>query len=54
MEGKNNQKKNSVIYFYSIKDIKYGCFSNFSNHSFILKGKKWLTSEHYFQVFFFL
>ena len=37
------------IYFYNIKN-PYGCFSNFSDHSFDLDGKTWKTSEHYFQA----
>jgi len=28
----------------------YGCFSNFSRHPVFLKGKRWPTSEHYFQA----
>ncbi len=38
-----------AIYFYKISD-EYGCFSNFSHYSFNLDGKKWMTSEHYFQA----
>lgn len=38
-----------AIYFYRIND-KYGCFSNFAHYSFELDGKKWMTSEHYFQA----
>ena len=38
-----------MINFYSTKGA-YGCFSNFSRHSVFLKGKKWPTSEHYFQA----
>src|SRR5262249_17434634 len=29
---------------------EYGCFSNFSRHAIFLKGKRWPTSEHYFQA----
>src|SRR5262249_32855209 len=39
----------TVITFYSTND-EYGCFSNFSRHTVFLKGKKWPTSEHYFQA----
>ena len=39
----------TVINFYSTND-EYGCFSNFSRHTVFLKGKKWPTSEHYFQA----
>lgn len=28
----------------------YGCFSNFSKHPFVLEGREWSTSEHYFQA----
>lgn len=38
-----------VINFYSVGD-DYGCFSNFSPHPIALKGKRWPTSEHYFQA----
>src|SRR5689334_18939918 len=39
-----------TIYFYSVREIPYGCFSNFSDHGFKLDGKYWRTSEHYFQA----
>jgi N-glycosidase YbiA len=39
-----------AIYFYSNREEPYGCFSNFSHHSFELDGHTWLTSEHYFQA----
>lgn len=38
-----------VIHFYSTAG-EYGCFSNFSRHPIFLKGKRWPTSEHYFQA----
>ena len=38
-----------VIRFYSTAG-EYGCFSNFSRHAVFLKGKRWPTSEHYFQA----
>lgn len=38
-----------AIYFYKINE-EYGCFSNFAHYSFELDGKKWSTSEHYFQA----
>lgn len=38
-----------TIYFYHTNE-KYGCFSNFSNHGFILDELYWQTSEHYFQA----
>lgn len=37
------------IHFYSTSD-DYGEFSNFSPHSILLDGKRWPTSEHYFQA----
>jgi ribA/ribD-fused uncharacterized protein len=36
------------IEFYSTRDA-YGCFSNFSRHPIHIGGKKWPTTEHYFQ-----
>ena len=39
----------AVINFYSIND-EYGCFSNFYRHPIHLAGKRWRTSEHYFQA----
>ncbi len=39
-----------AIYFYTTRDEKYGCFSNFSFHGFELDGFWWMTSEHYFQA----
>ncbi|KAB8141138.1 NADAR family protein [Chloroflexia bacterium SDU3-3] len=38
-----------TIYFYSVRE-EYGCFSNFSAHAITLKGKRWPTTEHYFQA----
>ncbi|HEY1188618.1 MAG TPA: NADAR family protein [Gemmata sp.] len=38
-----------TIEFYSTTG-EYGCFSNFSRHAVTLKGKRWPTSEHYFQA----
>lgn len=37
------------IEFYSTRD-EFGAFSNFSRHPFTLDGKRWPTSEHYFQA----
>ncbi len=39
-----------TIYFYSIREVPYGCFSNFSRHGFTSDGHWWKTSEHYFQA----
>ncbi len=38
------------ILFYSVRESPYGCFSNFSPHPFEFDGKRWPTSEHYFQA----
>jgi N-glycosidase YbiA len=38
-----------AIRFYSTRE-EYGCFSNFAAASFVLKGRRWPTSEHYFQA----
>jgi ribA/ribD-fused uncharacterized protein len=37
------------IRFYNTRG-DHGCFSNFSRHPVFLKGKRWPTSEHYFQA----
>jgi hypothetical protein len=37
-----------LINFYRLAD-DYGCFSNFSKHPVVIDGKKWKTTEHYFQ-----
>jgi N-glycosidase YbiA len=37
------------IKFYSVTD-QYGFMSNFAEYAFSLDGKKWRTSEHYFQA----
>lgn len=38
-----------VIHFYLVGD-PYGEFSNFSRHSIFLRGKRWPTTEHFFQT----
>ena len=38
-----------IIHFYSVSD-EFGEFSNFSPHPIVLDGKRWPTSEHYFQA----
>jgi ribA/ribD-fused uncharacterized protein len=43
----------AVINFYSTTG-EFGCFSNFSRHAVFLKGKRWPTSEHYFQAMKFV
>jgi ribA/ribD-fused uncharacterized protein len=42
-----------VIEFYSVHE-RYGEFSNFSPYPIHLQGKRWPTSEHYFQAQKFL
>ena len=44
-----NAKPKTVVNFYSTTG-EHGCFSNFSRHSVFLKGKRWPTTEHYFQA----
>ena len=39
-----------AIYFYSTRDLPYGCFSNFAPYGFDLDGHWWRTSEHYYQA----
>jgi ribA/ribD-fused uncharacterized protein len=39
----------AVINFYSTTG-EYGCFSNFSRHAVFLAGKRWPTTEHFFQA----
>ena len=39
----------SVINFYSVND-DYGEFSNFAPYPIQIDGKRWPTSEHYFQA----
>jgi ribA/ribD-fused uncharacterized protein len=40
----------TAIRFYRERDAPYGCFSNFSKHSFVINGQSWQTVEHYFQA----
>jgi ribA/ribD-fused uncharacterized protein len=42
------------ITFYRERDEPYGCFSNFSKHSFEVDGMPWQTIEHYFQAMKFV
>jgi ribA/ribD-fused uncharacterized protein len=46
---KRMSTQTQVIHFYSTQG-EHGCFSNFSRHAIHLKGKRWPTSEHYFQA----
>ena len=45
--------RTSTISFYSVQD-EYGEFSNFALFPITLRGKRWPTSEHYFQAKKFL
>ena len=38
-----------VIRFYSVGD-EYGAFSNFAEYPIVIGGKRWPTTEHYFQA----
>lgn len=38
-----------VIQFYESVG-QYGCFSNFSRNAISIDGKRWPTTEHYFQA----
>lgn len=38
-----------MIHFYKTKE-EYGCFSNFARFDVFVDGKRWPTSEHYFQA----
>jgi len=38
-----------MIHFYKTKE-EYGCFSNFARFDVLVGGKRWPTSEHYFQA----
>ncbi|KAL2912921.1 hypothetical protein HK105_207592 [Polyrhizophydium stewartii] len=40
----------NVVKFYSHTRGPLRCLSNFSEHSFVLRGKTWPTTEHYFQA----
>jgi len=42
-------KPERVIHFYRVSE-EFGEFSNFSPHPITLGGKRWPTSEHYFQA----
>ncbi|MEM8543804.1 MAG: NADAR family protein [Cyanobacteria bacterium P01_H01_bin.119] len=39
-----------TIYFYTAREVPYGCFSNFSRHGVLLDERWWPTVEHYFQA----
>ena len=39
-----------TIYFYNVREVPYGVFSNFSPQGVDLDGAWWPTVEHYFQA----
>src|SRR5262245_45033289 len=41
--------KTEVIQFYSVR-AEFGEFSNFAPYPILLGGKRWPTTEHYFQA----
>ena len=47
--GNGLMSESNVIKFYSVGD-EYGEFSNFAAFPITVKGKRWPTSEHYFQA----
>jgi ribA/ribD-fused uncharacterized protein len=49
MIEENNHQSSKYIKFYKASD-RYGFLSNFSLHSFMIKGKIWRTVEHYYQA----
>lgn len=42
-------KAAGVVNFYSVGD-EFGAFSNFAAYPITLEGRRWPTSEHYFQA----
>lgn len=48
VDGVSIDTKNAIKFYREEK--KFGAFSNFSPHPVEIKGKRWPTTEHYFQV----
>jgi N-glycosidase YbiA len=48
--AKKSVKEAMTIYFYGARQEPHGCFSNFSQHGFVLDDLHWPTVEHYFQA----
>lgn len=46
---KRKEHNPTVIEFYSVVD-EYGEFSNFAAYPILIDGKRWPTTEHYFQA----
>ena len=40
----------NTIHFYSVTEHPFGVFSNFASFPIKVDGKRWPTSEHYFQA----
>lgn len=49
VDGVSLDTKKSIR-FYREDEEPYGVFSNYSKHPILLKGLRWPTTEHYFQV----
>src|ERR1700733_1839870 len=50
IRGRRSQEADQrVIHFYSVS-AEYGQLSNFALYPITLRGKRWPTSEHYFQA----
>jgi N-glycosidase YbiA len=47
-------RRTNEIRFYGQRHVPYGVFSNFSDHPITIDGRKWKTSEHYFQAMKFV
>ena len=45
-----SEERSGIVINFDSTTGDYGCFSNFSRHPIHLKGKRWPTSEHYFQA----
>lgn len=45
------EEEGKPIYFYSEEDPKYGCFSIFSPHGFVIDSKRYPTVEHCMHLF---
>eukprot|EP01059_Diplonema_ambulator_P003742 TRINITY_DN13451_c0_g1_i1.p1 TRINITY_DN13451_c0_g1~~TRINITY_DN13451_c0_g1_i1.p1 ORF type:complete len:186 (+),score=42.78 TRINITY_DN13451_c0_g1_i1:40-558(+) len=41
------------LWFYSTRGV-HGCFSNFSSHPVVIDGRRYATTEHYFQAMKFV
>jgi hypothetical protein len=46
------EEEGKPVYFYSEEDPKYGCFSNFSPHGFVIDSKRYPTVEHCMMLLF--